>query len=155
MNNNELIKWCTSYFTEILTPLNYEVVEVEYKKDSIGNLLCFYIDRMDDDIISVEDCEYVSKIISDKLDEVDPISDSYYLEVSSPGLEREFRFPKDYRRNLQQKVCVKLYGAIENKKEWTGILKDFDEQQIVLLINNKKEIIIERDKIASIKLSLF
>lgn len=154
MDHKKLLQWCNQYFTELLKPMGYEIVEVEYEKEAHGNVLRFYIDHISDDICTIEDCEAVSEIISDKLDIEDPIAESYYLEVSTSGIDREFRFPKDYRRNIDKKVIVKLFMEIDGKKEWTGILKDFDENEI-FLETKKEEISITRDKISSIKLSLF
>lgn len=155
MKNNKLIHWCNEHFGEILKPLGYEIVEVEYQMESMGNVLRFYIDHISDDLVTIEDCENVSAVISDELDRTDPINESYYLEVSTPGIEREFRYPKDYRRNLDKKVTVNLYMPFDGKKEWTGILKNFNEEEIILETKKNKETIIGRDKISSIKLSLF
>ncbi len=155
MENKNLLQWCNDHFGEVLKPLGYEVVDVEYQSESMGNILRFYIDNISDEVITIEDCEKAGSIISDELDNVDPISESYYLEVSTPGIEREFRYPKDYRRNLDKKVVVNLYMPLEEKKEWIGILRDFNEENIRLETKKNKEICIERDKISSIKLSLF
>ena len=155
IENKNLLQWCSNHFGKMLKSLGYEIVEVEYQPESMGNVLRFYIDNISDELVTVEDCEKASSVISDELDRTDPISESYYLEVSTPGIEREFRYPKDYRRNLDKKVVVSLYMPLNGKKEWLGILKDFNEDNIHIETKKNKEICIEREKISSIKLSLF
>ena len=154
MNKDSLLNWCKEHFTPLLKEHNYEIVDVEYVKEAQGKVLRFFIDNIDDQYITIEDCEQASSIISDELDIQDPISESYFLEVSTPGIEREFRFPKDYRRNTGKKVIVKLYQPKENVKEFIGILKSFDEASVLLQVKNK-DVNLAHDDISSIKLSLF
>lgn len=72
MKNNKLLQWCHEHFSELLKPLGYEIVEVEYQKEAMGNVLRFYIDHLTDDLVTIEDCENVSAIISDELDKQIP-----------------------------------------------------------------------------------
>ena len=113
----------------------FELVDVEYVKEAGNWYLRGYIDKPGG--IMVDDCEAVSRELSDILDEQDFIEESYILEVSSPGLLRPFKKPKDYQRNLGDDVEVKLFAPItfEQKgkkftdKEFIGILKSYEAPQ--------------------------
>ena len=102
----------------------FELVDVEYVKEGSNWYLRAYIDKPGG--IAVDDCEVVSRRLSDILDEKDYIEDSYILEVSSPGLGRPLKKEKDFRRSLGEEVEIRTYRAIDRQKEFTGILKEFD-----------------------------
>ena len=99
--------------------------DVEYVKEAGEWFLRVYIDKADG--VSIEDCEAVSRPLSDKLDEADPIEGSYTLEVGSAGAERVLKRPSDFQRFLGSPVLVKLYRAREGRKEFAGCLKRYDE----------------------------
>jgi len=90
-------------------------------------------------------------VISEKLDEADFIDDMYILECSSPGLGREIKKERDYTRNLDALVEVHLYKGIDKEKTFVGILKSFDENNITIMIDDDKELTIERSNISLIK----
>ena len=100
--------------TELIMPIiesnHYELVDLEYVKEGSSKYLRAYIDKPGG--ITVEDCEIVSRAFSDKLDEKDFIDEAYILEVSSPGLGRPFKKHKDFERNLNEEVELKLYRAV-------------------------------------------
>ena len=114
---------------ELLMPLmeenSFELVDVEYVKEAGTWYLRAYIDK--EGGINIDDCELISRALSDKLDELDFIEEAYILEVSSPGLGRPLKKDKDLKRSLGEEVEVRTYRAIEKQKEFTGVLKDFDE----------------------------
>ena len=102
----------------------FELVDVEYVKEAGNWYLRGYIDKPGG--ITVNDCEAVSRRLSDILDEKDFIEDSYVLEVSSPGLGRPLKKEKDYKRNLGKEVEIRTYRMVDKKKEFTGLLDSYD-----------------------------
>ena len=129
----------------------FELVDVEYVKEGSNWYLRAFIDKPGG--ISIDDIEPISRELSEKLDQEDFISDAYILEVSSPGLGRPLKKEKDYVRSIGKSIDVKLYKAIDKQKEFTGILKENTEDQIVLTIEDQ-DITFEKKSIASARLSL-
>ena len=101
--------------------------------------------------ISLNDCDKVNDAITDMLDSANYIKDQYFLEISSPGIERNIRTDKHLQLNLNEEINVKLFKAIEKKKELEGILKKFDDETITLENENNDDIIIQRNNISSMK----
>ena len=134
--------------TEEINNLGYELYDVEYVKEGKDYYLRIYIDSKNG--ITLDDCEKVSDNISDLLDEKDFIKDQYFLEVSSPGIERILKKDKHLKDNLESLVQVKLFKGINGKKELEGILTSFNEDEIVLTIENE-ELLIDRKNVAQIK----
>ena len=110
--------------------LGYDLWDVEYEKDGPDWFLRVIIDSSDG--IKLEDCERVHRTIEPIIDEADPIQDSYYLEVSSPGVERELKKEKHIKASIGQEVDVKLFSALDGKKHYRGILKDYSGENIVI-----------------------
>ena len=110
---------------QLLLPImeehQFELVDVEFVKEAGNWFLRAYIDKPGG--IGVDDCETVSRRLSDLLDEQDFIEESYILEVSSPGLGRPLKKDKDLERSIGESVDVRLFRAIDRQKEFTGILK--------------------------------
>src|SRR5699024_12188290 len=100
-----------------------ELVDIEYVKEGRDWFLRVYIDKVDG--ITIDECEYVSKLLSDKLDEMDLIPGHYYLEVSSPCVERPLKTKEDFIKNINQNVYVTLYVHINGEKKYEDILKEF------------------------------
>ncbi|MEZ3486443.1 MAG: ribosome maturation factor RimP [Lachnospiraceae bacterium] len=119
---------------EILMPIveeyGFELVDVEYVKEGSTWYLRAYIDKPGG--ITIDDCETVSRRLSDILDEKDYIEDAYILEVSSPGLGRPLRKEKDYKRSLGEEVEIRTYRMIDKQKEFTGILRSYDEKTVTI-----------------------
>ena len=140
---------------ELLQPLvdahGFELVDVEYVKEAGNWYLRAYIDKPGG--IAVDDCEVISRALSDKLDEEDYIEDSYILEVSSPGLGRPLKKDKDFARSIGEEVDVRTFRAISHQKEFTGILRDYDKEKIVLEMEDQELLEIARADIALIRLS--
>jgi ribosome maturation factor RimP len=137
----------------------YELFNVEYLKEGKDWYLRIYIDKLavDDaepDGISTDDCEKVSRFISEKLDEADPIERNYYLEVSSPGLDRPLNKESDYIKYKGYLVDVLLYKAMNGTKTITGELEGLSDDQIILKDINGKIIEISKDKVAKTKLAV-
>lgn len=128
--------------------LGYSLYDVEYVKEGPEYYLRIYIDK--ESGIDLNDCEKVSDEINEILDKADYIKEQYYLEVSSPGIERKLRKDKHLEQNISKNVEIKLFKKDNNgKKEYTGKLKAFNQEEII--IETDKEIAIERKNIAQIK----
>lgn len=132
----------------IITDLNYTIYDIIYEKEGKENYLRIFIDNKNG--ISLNDCETVNNAITDILDEKDIIKSAYMLEVSSPGIERRIRTEEHLKDNLNKKVQVNTFKAIEKQKSLEGLLKKFDDKKITLEIDNK-EIEIEKNNIIIIK----
>lgn len=128
--------------------LGYDLYDVLYVKEGKDYYLKIVIDK--DAGIDINDCEKVNDAINDMLDEADYIKDQYFLEVSSPGLERTLRKPKHFEKQIGNEISVKLFKAINNQKELIGILKEYSEDEIVLEQENE-EIKVEIKNIALAK----
>ena len=133
---------------EKITNLGYELYDVEYAKEGKDYFLRIYIDSKNG--IDLNDCEKVNDAISDLLDEADYIKDMYFLEVSSPGIERVLRRDKHLQANIENKIAVNLFKQIDGNKRIDGILKEFSDEEIIIFIDNK-EIKIPRKNISLIK----
>ena len=140
---------------ELIMPLieqhQFELVDVEYVKEGGTWYLRAYIDKPGG--ITVDDCELVSRALSDLLDEHDFIEDAYILEVSSPGLGRPLKKDKDFARIIGEEVDVKTFRAIQHQKDFTGILKAYDKEKIVLELEGGEEMTFARADIALVRLA--
>ena len=141
---------------EILNPMvekhGFELVDVEYVKEGGNWYLRAYIDKPGG--ITVDDCEVISRELSDKLDEKDFVEEAYILEVSSPGLGRPLKKEKDFARSLGEEVEIRTYRAIDRQKEFEGILKSYDEETVTIAYEDGGEQTFDRNEIALIRLAL-
>ena len=139
----------------ILMPIveehGFELVDVEYVKEGGTGYLRAYIDKPGG--INVDDCEVVSRRLSDILDEKDYIEEAYILEVSSPGLGRPLKKEKDFKRSLGEEVDVRTYRMIEKQKEFTGLLKDYDDATVTIEMEDGTLKTFEKSDIALIRLA--
>jgi len=140
---------------EILLPIveeyGFELVDVEYVKEGGTWYLRTYIDK--EGGISIDDCEKVSRRLSDILDEKDYIDDTYIMEVSSPGLGRPLKKEKDFKRSLGKEVDIRTYRMIDKQKEFTGILKDYDKDTVTIELDDETLKTFEKGDIALIRLA--
>ncbi|MCI5899360.1 MAG: ribosome maturation factor RimP [Firmicutes bacterium] len=138
----------------LLKPLvdahGFELVDVEYVKEAGNWYLRAYIDKPGG--IAVDDCEVISRALSDKLDEEDFIDESYILEVSSPGLGRPLKKDKDFARSIGKEIEVRTFRAIDRQKEFTGILKEFDKDSFTIVIE-ENEMTFQRAETALVRLA--
>ncbi|MDU4670944.1 MAG: ribosome maturation factor RimP [Finegoldia magna] len=153
MNKKYLRELMNNDLSPLIEDTGIDFYDVEYSNQNGKNILTFYIEK-DEGLISIDDCELINNRITDKLDEIDPISDPYYLEIASVDITAPFTRDKDFKKNLGNVVIVNLYQKLESKKEFKGILKDFNDHEISLDLE-KNQIKIERSNISSIKISLF
>lgn len=136
----------------IMEANSFELVDVEYVKEASNWYLRAYIDK--EGGITIDDCELVSRALSDLLDEKDFIEDAYILEVSSPGLGRQLKKDKDFKRSIGEEVEIKLYKAIDKRKEFSGILTAFDQETITIKQEDETEKVFARSEIAMVRLAL-
>ncbi len=133
--------------TEIIKPYveaqGCSLWDVEYVREGAKQILRITIDR--EDGVDINHCEAVHRAIDPVLDETDPIPVQYYLEVSSPGVERELRLPFHFTYAVGQSVDLKFYTAIDGVKQLTGILTHFDADAKSVEMEGK---IIPLDKIS-------
>ena len=151
MKRTEIVDKVEELVTPIIDENDFELVDVEYVKEGANWYLRVYADK--DGGITIDDCVLISRALEVKLDEEDFIQDAYILEVSSPGLGRQLKKDKDFKRSLGEKVECKLFKAINKQKEFEGILKDFTEETITLEVD-VTELIINRKEIAMIRLAI-
>jgi len=135
----------------IIKKYNFELVDVEYVKEGSNWYLRAFIDK--EGGITVDDCEVVSRQLSDLLDEKDFIPDAYILEVSSPGLGRQLKKEKDFARSIGKEVDIKLYKAINKQKEFTGFLVAYDEEKFTIEFEDESTMDIPRSNVALIRLA--
>lgn len=136
----------------IIDQFGFELVDVEYVKEAGNWYLRFYIDK--EGGITVDDCEVISRVLSDWLDKEDFIEDSYILEVSSPGLGRPLKKDKDFERSLGEQVEIRLYKARNKQKEFEGVLKSYDKDTVTIETEDGNQETFERGDIALIRLAL-
>ncbi len=152
MSKREVYEEKTAKMLEpILSEYGVELYDVEYVNEAGEWYLRAYIDK--EGGVTINDCEAVSRALSDALDANDFIEDAYYLEVSSPGLGRALKKDSHLSKSIGDEVELKTYKPINKQKEFSGILKAFDALTVTLEIN-KKEVSFNRSDIASIKLAL-
>ena len=129
----------------IAEELNYDIYHIEYVKENGEFYLRIYIEK--DGGITLSDCEALSRRVSDLMDEKDPIKDPYFLEVSSPGLNRTLFTENHYKRFIGREVMVRFTKSIDGKKNVKGILKEVNKDSIVVEAENLMNI--PKDKIKS------
>lgn len=135
----------------IMEKYGFELWDVEYVKEGSSWYLRAYIDKPGG--IMINDCETVSRELSDILDAQDFIEDAYILEVSSPGLGRPLKKEKDYVRSMGKELEIRTYRAIDKKKEFYGILTSYDEKTVTIETEDGSELTLEKADIALIRLA--
>lgn len=140
---------------ELIMPVieqnQFELVNVEFVKEGSNWYLRLYVDK--EGGITIDDCEKVSRAMSDILDREDYIEESYILEVSSPGLGRPLKKDKDFVRSIGSEVEIRLYKPVDGQKEYNGILKSFDKDNVVIELEDGMEKSFLRSGIALIRLA--
>ena len=131
-----------------INELGYELYDVEYAKEGKDYFLRIFIDKNEG--IDLNDCEKVNDAVNPILDAADYIKEQYFLEISSPGIERTLRKDKHLKQNIGEKVEIKLFKPINKQKNIIGILKDYNAEQIE--IETSEEVYkIDRKNISIIK----
>ncbi len=133
-----------------------ELYHCEFVKEGRDWFLRVYIDKVaeGEEYVSTDDCEKVSRFLSERLDKEDPISQNYYLEVSSPGMDRILYTPGDFERFAGRLVDISLYKAIDGEKNYTGTLKGLIDDNIIITDEHDNEIKFPAQQVAKTRLSV-
>ena len=141
---------------EIVQPIvdakNFEIVDIEYVKEAGEYYLRVYLDK--EGGISLSDCEVVSRELSEILDKKDPIKDNYFLEVSSPGLDRPLKKDKDFERYKGRDFEIILYKPMNGSKQFEGELVGLTEDNNIKVIIDGEEVDFTRKEVALIRLAI-
>lgn len=127
---------------------SFELVDVEFIKEGTNWYLRIYIDKPGG--ITIDDCKVVSEEISDILDKKDPIDQSYFLEVSSPGLDRPLKKDSDFEKFKGELVEVKVYKPIDGRKVFEGELIGLIDNKIIIKIDDENAEF-EKDQVAVVR----
>ena len=141
-----------NFLNSTINELGFILYDVEYEKKQNGMNLTLFIQSKSNQPISLKDCELVHHKVDGLLDELNPTKDQlYYLNVSSVGIDRPLKIDKDFQRCIGDKVEIKLFSALENKKDFIGKLVSFDENNLLIEFDDQT-INIARKNIALCKL---
>lgn len=142
---------------EIAAPIaaerGLEIWDIRYLKEGSDWYLRVFIDK--EGGVGINDCVEMSHALDKPLDEGDFIPNAYILEVSSPGVERELVKPEHFEKMCGQKVKVKLIRAVDGKREFSGVLKHYDNGQITLVCEDANTLIIDKKETAYVRLDDF
>ncbi|MEW9676677.1 ribosome maturation factor RimP [Lentibacillus sp. L22] len=153
--SSQVVKTTEELIQPILQENNLELVDIEYVKEGKDWFLRVYIDK--DGGVDIDECGKVSEQLSGKLDKLDPIKEAYFLEVSSPGVERPLKTIEDFTKHINHNVYVKLYEPIDGEKEYEGILTAFQDDTATIeykVKTRKKQVEIPYKKIAKARLAV-
>lgn len=149
------MKKVTEIVAELAAPVaaefGCELWDTEYVREAGRWFLRLYLDK--DGGVDILDCENVSRRVSDLLDEADPIEGSYIFEVSSAGAERQLKRPSDFEKFLGSPVLLKTYQNRDGRKEFPGVLKEYDGGAVVLEMG-KQELRFEKNEVAMVRLRI-
>ena len=150
----ELIaSWMESYENAA----DYELSRTEFVKEGQDWYLRVYVDKVEGEgygTMGTDDCEAISRYLSAKLDEADPIKQNYYLEVSSPGMDRPLISDKDFARFMGSEVEIKLYKPLDGSKFYTGTLTSYENGAVTIQDAKGKEITLQKSDAAKINLAV-
>ncbi len=135
----------------ICEELNLTLVDCEFTKEGSDYAMTVYIDK--EGGVTVEDCEAVSDRLNPILDEQDYISEAYILYVSSPGLGRPLKRPHDFAFAMGKEIEFRTYAAVNGQKEFKGILKDYNTEQITVVYGDDQEVTVDRKNLSMIRLA--
>lgn len=150
-----IVEKVISIATEQVKDSNYSLYDVEYVKEGSDYFLRVYFDK--EGGLSLDDCVLLSEKLAEELDKEDFISDKYYLEVSSPGIERDLRDLEEVTNSVGKHVYIKTYEKIDNQKEFYGDILSVDGDEITIEYKDKarvKKSVVKYEKIAKIRLAV-
>jgi len=157
MVKKRIQEYISEYMDQFGKDNGYELSRCEFVKEGPLWFLRVFVDRIIDgkyDYMTSDDCEKVSRYLSSRLDEDDPIEQNYYLEVSSPGLDRPLLSDKDFIRFNGSEVEVKLYEAINNSKKLSGVLKSYKDGVMGIELENGEVLELAKEKVAKVNLAV-
>lgn len=152
MKRKELEQRVTETVNQLLAGGEIELIDVEYVKEGQDYYLRVFLDKPGG--VTISDCETVSRKLDVKLDENDWIQEHYYLEVSSPGLDRPLKKPADFERSKGKRVEVKLYQLLNNEKQFEGILIDKKNNEIIIETDDQQRLVFDEAQVALVKLAI-
>ncbi|MEN2464536.1 ribosome maturation factor RimP [Ornithinibacillus sp. FSL M8-0202] len=153
--SSQVVKTTEELVRPILEEKNLELVDIEYVKEGKNWFLRVFIDK--EGGIDITECGEVSEQLSEKLDDVDPIQEAYFLEVSSPGVERPIKTVEDFAKSINKNVYVKLFEPINGEKAYEGILVNFSNNIATIeykVKTRKQQVEIPFEKIAKARLAV-
>lgn len=143
---------------DFLKENNLSLYNVEFLKEGKDWFLRVYIDKESDSeeecYVSTDDCELVSRYLSDELDRIDPIEQNYYLEVSSPGMDRQLIKPEHYERFAGHLVEIRLYKAVNSSKNYEGILVGLVDGNVCIKDEEDNELMFPIEQVAKTNLAV-
>lgn len=137
----------------IAQSLGLEIWDVRFEKEGADWFLRVFIDK--EGGVSIDDCVDMSHAIDKPLDEADPIEQSYCLEVSSPGLERDLKRDAHFEKSLGEKIMVKLIRPVDGQREFKGTLESYDNGNFELLLEEGTKLMINKKETSYVKLDDF
>jgi ribosome maturation factor RimP len=144
--NGSVADVVTALAVPLAEQLGYSIWDVEYVREGADYYLRITIDN--EEGITIDDCETFSRAIDPILDEADPIADSYHLEISSPGVERDIKTPEHIAYCTGEKVEARLFAPLNGSRVHTGILEGLDEEGRVVLTVGENTVAIPRASIS-------
>lgn len=148
MAQSNIEKKTEELLKKYIEDLGYDLYDIEYLKEGKEYHLCIYIDK--ESGIDISDCEKVNEVINPILDKEDYINNTYFLEVSSAGLERKLRKKEHYEKQIGKKIEVNLYSKVDDRKNIQGILKEYNKDFLILQ-TEQKEIKVDFENISNAK----
>ncbi len=152
MKKKEIEKLTKRIVKPIINSNNLELVDLEYVKEGSNKFLRIFINKPSG--VSIDDCQEISRKVSKQLDEIDPIQENYFLEVSSPGIDRPFKTEEDYKKNLGKDIEISLYKTIKGKKKLVGELVEYNSKDILINDIDLGKISIDKNIIAKANLAV-
>lgn len=149
MSKKSVVDLVAELLLPYLNEINCELYDIEFVKEDGERYLRVYVDK--EPRVSLDDCELISKYLSDKLDQLDPIKEQYFLEVSSPGAERILKKDEDFEKFLNHKVAVQLSRPLDGLSFYTGKLVKKDDIAMVIELRPKKTLTIPVELIDYVK----
>lgn len=151
MSNSKIKQIVEDMVKPFIDENGFELVDVEYVKEGSNYFLRVFVDK--EGGIDIDECGRVSEYLSDRLDEKDPITEAYFLEVSSPGAERPLKKPEDVHKAVGKHIYVTTYEPIKGHKEFEGLLQAFDGELVKMRVN-QSNVEIPYAKVASARLAI-
>ncbi|MEX1031036.1 MAG: ribosome maturation factor RimP [Paenibacillaceae bacterium] len=133
--SQSIISTIDAMIRPMLDENGFELVDIEFVKEGGNRFLRVIVDKPNG--IDIDDCSKISEYVSEKLDEQDPITEAYFLEVTSPGAERPLKKSADFHKSVNLNVFITTHEEISGKKEFEGILSSFDEENLVIKAGKK------------------
>lgn len=155
MAKKKITEIAAEMMADFLQQEGYELYNIEFVKEGKDWFLRVYVDMASGEgYIGTEDCEKVSRFLSEKLDEEDPIEQNYYLEVSSPGMDRPLLKREHYERYVGSEVEIRLYKGKDGTKNIQGVLDGLEGEMVTVTDHDNKKWELELAEIAKANLAV-